>query len=1014
MWTKNSSKKTKKKYILPFIAAMFCIAAMFLWIKVIAPELTKLPHNFSYEANVDSIDSFYDSQIEEFQTEIKSNNKLYYQTEESEEGVLLIKNIFNVRQPSGENIFSVERLYGIDPFKRAHLKDYGDENRTGYLFGPRNTKKGENFIYWHINYNEPASMHFVGEEELYGLTVYRYEANYQADQTENLAYLPEVNKTRGVNLDIHLTLWIEPTSGWLVKFQDRSTGYFYDLKTKERQEPWNKFSNTYGETEIQLQVERAKEEKTKIILIEKTIPLILLGLGILFFTGSLLSHFKKIGKFLAKSITIVTFISGLLVSLGMWWLFSKNVENQLILKFQSDTHQMVSLMEQRLNLYKNVLFGAQGIFAASDEVTEEEWSTYVEELRIKENYPGVSGMGFIKRVTDEEKANFPYPIYPEVQKSDYYPVTYTFQVVPSATTSKGFDLSSEQERSKALMTSAQNNEPEASGVVTGITNKVPTFSIYAPIYEKNRSIDTPAERMQALKGFVAIGFRINELFEKMLLESSFEKNIDTKVYDTASLEEGSMGKLLFDSKKPENSESNGSIGKIELSREETIFVAGRSWTFHFKAQPTYQLNVTDRFLPLGVLITGTLISFLLAGVFYTLASSRERAKNLAHQATLKLQIQKTNLQEAKNKDEAILKGLGEGLIVANKEGDVTLVNKAFETILGWSFAEVQGKKWPKVLQAIDEDGKEIRAQKRLITQVLKTGKTMRSSLSEDQFFYVKKDKTSIPVAISVTPILDEKEIVGAIEVFRDISKEKEIDKAKTELVSLASHQLRSPLSTISWYVEMLLAGDAGKLKEEQKKYLEEIYAGNRRMVNLVNALLNVSRIDLGTFSIEPVPTDIIALSKDIVRGLESKIFERKLGVQEKYDQTIDLLNADPKLLRIIIENLLSNAIKYTPEKGYIDFSIEKRAKDILIKIKDTGYGIPKKDQPKIFSKLYRADNIREHAIEGTGLGLYIVKNVVNQSGGEIWFESKENKGTCFYVSLPLKGFKKKKGSRSLT
>jgi signal transduction histidine kinase len=250
-------------------------------------------------------------------------------------------------------------------------------------------------------------------------------------------------------------------------------------------------------------------------------------------------------------------------------------------------------------------------------------------------------------------------------------------------------------------------------------------------------------------------------------------------------------------------------------------------------------------------------------------------------------------------------------------------------------------------------------------------------------------------------------------VFRDVTKEREVDKAKTEFVSLASHQLRTPLSAVNWYAEMLLAGDVGKLNDEQKKYIDEIYKGNQRMVDLVNALLDVSRIELGTFAISPEPTQLTDISKSIIKELKPEIKKKNQVVSEDYEKNLPKINVDQKLIRIVIQNLLSNAVKYTPEKGRIGIEMKTSGANIEIKVADTGYGIPKPQQKDIFTKLFRADNVRQKDTEGTGLGLYIVKNIVEQSGGKISFDSTEDKGTTFYVTIPLGGMNKKEGTRVL-
>lgn len=260
---------------------------------------------------------------------------------------------------------------------------------------------------------------------------------------------------------------------------------------------------------------------------------------------------------------------------------------------------------------------------------------------------------------------------------------------------------------------------------------------------------------------------------------------------------------------------------------------------------------------------------------------------------------------------------------------------------------------------------------------------------------------------------EEGKAVKMIGVNWDITQSKEIDKVKTEFVSLASHQLRTPLSTIRWYVEILLDEDMGDLNKKQKEYLDEIYKGNLRMVELVSALLNVSRLELGTFSVEPELVRITTISNTVIKELRPKIKEKKIKFSKDYDESLGRMSLDRRLMGMIFQNLLSNSIKYTLEGGEVSLKISKEKEVVRIVVSDTGLGIPKSQHKNIFKKLFRADNVKVTDTEGTGLGLYIVKSVLDQSGGKIWFESKENKGTTFFVEIPLEGMKSKKGTKTL-
>jgi len=273
--------------------------------------------------------------------------------------------------------------------------------------------------------------------------------------------------------------------------------------------------------------------------------------------------------------------------------------------------------------------------------------------------------------------------------------------------------------------------------------------------------------------------------------------------------------------------------------------------------------------------------------------------------------------------------------------------------------------------------------------------------------------------VHIAPVVSNGKILFFVQIERDVTRAKEIDQAKSEFVSLTSHQLRTPLTTINWYAGLILGESIGKINEKQRKYLSEIKEANQRMIKLVSALLNVSRIELGTFIVEPEKIDLQKVSQSVLAEVKKSIDDKKLKIIENYKPEIGKVNADPNLIRIVFQNLLTNAIKYTPEKGTITISVDRvKAKDsdqegYLIKCADTGYGIPKDQQSKIFTKLFRADNVRDKSIEGTGLGLYIIKSILEHSKGKIWFESEMNKGTTFYVFLPREGMVKKAGTKKL-
>jgi signal transduction histidine kinase len=241
-------------------------------------------------------------------------------------------------------------------------------------------------------------------------------------------------------------------------------------------------------------------------------------------------------------------------------------------------------------------------------------------------------------------------------------------------------------------------------------------------------------------------------------------------------------------------------------------------------------------------------------------------------------------------------------------------------------------------------------------------------------------------------------------VAHDITREVEVDRAKSEFVSLASHQLKTPLTAIGWLAEGLLSGDKGSLNAEQKKYVENIHTTDRQMMAMVNDLLNVSRIELGTLQLRPEDIAVHAFAQSVVDEQKVVAEEKHVQLTLNFEDNLPTMHADKNLLRMIFQNLLSNAIKYTPEGGLVTFAIARGGgtRDaIFLTVTDTGIGIPKDEQDKVFSKLHRAKNAQAKVPDGTGLGLYVIKTIIERIRGAITFESVENKGTTFFVTLPL-------------
>jgi PAS domain S-box-containing protein len=343
------------------------------------------------------------------------------------------------------------------------------------------------------------------------------------------------------------------------------------------------------------------------------------------------------------------------------------------------------------------------------------------------------------------------------------------------------------------------------------------------------------------------------------------------------------------------------------------------------------------------------------------------------------------------------------IVITDVEGVVLYANKAVENITGFKIKDILGKKvgskenWGGLM--------ENKVYKKFWQTIKKDKKTFIGELNNQ-----RQNGEKYVALAQVSPILDKNNKVQFfVGIERDITKAKEVDRMKTEFISLASHQLRTPLSAMKWFLEMLLGGDMGKLSKDQIEAIENVNDSNERMIALVNALLNISRIESGRIIIEPTLTDLNKLINQVVVELKPKIEEKKIELVISVHKDLPKIKIDPKLIGEVYKNILTNAIKYTPQKGEITIFVSKKGKEIISQISDTGMGIPKKEQAKVFERFFRAENVVKLETDGTGLGLYLTQKIVSASGGKIWFKSQEGKGTSFWFSLAISGMKAKSG-----
>ena len=718
--------------------------------------------------------------------------------------------------------------------------------------------------------------------------------------------------------------------------------------------------------------------------------------------------YRQIGKNVVTSVTragwliVIVLILVQVATYSMWSQAIARNEIASSSTFLRDAHVVEDALKDRFAAYTNALHGFEGLFLASNTVSQGEFQAYYNATDVSKQYPGLRALAFISKVSDQQLPAFVqerrtddslhpggnpnFVISQQSPSATHYIVTY---IATSTSSTLGTDLASNPSRVAAFKQAEAKNKPVASGSVDFMT---PAGS--KP--ERGFFISMPVAygtSPNQIAGFVNAAFNYNNFFADTFTKGISQDDLAIRITDNYD------NKVIY-------SVDNTSGQKIAHSYSVPIAVADRNWDLQMSAPAS--LGSTQSNTPALLLVGGQVFSLLLLIIFWIQTRARQRALDLADAITYDLQAERNRAVANDQKSRAILSSIGDGVFAVNTTGHITVFNAASESISGFAAQEAIGKPYQEILRF--ESQKTGRVNDRFIAHAL----AGRISTMDSQTLLIRKDGTRLPVADSAAPIRDAaNEIIGAIIVFRDISKEAELDKAKTEFVSLASHQLRTPLSAINWYGEMLLDGDAGKLNKDQHEYIKEIFDGCQRMVELVNSLLDVSRLEVGKLVNKPQPTNVQELVSALRKELTVSIKSKGLTVEEDVAD-IPPVVADPKQLRMVVQNLMSNAVKYTAEKGLVAVTLrkataqDKRAAHIssadnywFFSVKDNGYGIPKEQQPKIFGKLFRADNVRKLDVEGTGLGLYIVKEVVEKMGGRVWFESTESVGTTFFVVAPM-------------
>lgn len=591
----------------------FVITISFVGWFVYLSTVPRYTDNFDLKARIVSEDNFYNAEKKSYTGRILSKTLYTYSVIGRENGDLLIENIFDVRKPSGEQIFVVKRNYGIDPISGAHNPENGDQRREGYLFAPQFVGK-KDFTYWHINYNQPLTMKFDGEEKIQNLNTHRFKATFLADQTSNLSHLPGVPEKLGVELDVDLYLWVEPETGHLIKYEDSATAWFYDQNTHERTNPWNKFHNEFDKLSVSTQILEARNLKKQLRWSYYFFPaFLILLLCIVLVIGW---DFRKQHQWrLFLSVGLVG-IGGILISITYYRTLRENNKLKLERNFDLGCEEIRNTLKREVEASVSSLYPIKILFTIDPNVEADEFSLFVKDYQRRRRI--AIPISWAPIVSENERKTFEaklsevhdkslmmreifdvVKIVPAKPREVHVPILY-IEPLDGNTRAIGFDLMSSPVREKVLKDAEELGEVCASETIALVQdrNQRSAVLLSLAVYKEDTVI-----------GFINAPIRLKDLITNAFSVKSIPNDIQFSIYDN-------LGHRMH--------RENSRLKKGPFSKWSTLTVGNKIWTIEFHSSDNFGVNSMDSLEIFG-LIGGIFISISLAALLFILQTDNRRA-----------------------------------------------------------------------------------------------------------------------------------------------------------------------------------------------------------------------------------------------------------------------------------------------------------------------------------------------------------------------------------------------------
>lgn len=685
----------------------------------------------------------------------------------------------------------------------------------------------------------------------------------------------------------------------------------------------------------------------------------------------------------------------LLVQLVVWQSLRTNEDRAARQQFQMLGEKVTEAIRKRLRDHEQILLGGAGLFDAVENVSREQWRTYVERLLLPDRYPGIQGVGFSQAIPQAERdahvarmraQGYPdYDIHPPGQRELYTSIVYLEPFLRRNLAAFGYDMYSEPTRRRAMQRAAQLGETSITGKVTLLQEthgKVQAgVLLYVPVYRPSAPLTTPEQRMQALRGFVYSPYRVEDLMRGILRAA----DLPLALHIYASPGEEPEHLLYASSEAPEP-------GSARFSQLQQLELYGQTWTLRMDSRPEFD----ERFHSNEALVFGLGLGLSLLVFFLTssLALRHSRAQALANEMTRHIRQSKHDLRLSEERLSLALKGSNDGLWDLDLEAGSMFASPRAWEMLGYRPNELTCdlKLWERLTVAED-----------LAQQKARLAQTMLSNVDHftTELRLQHKHGHVVPVLLRGHIQRDPQGMAQRISgTLMDLTERKRVEQMKNDFVSTVSHELRTPLTSISGALGLIVGGALGSATPTMQQMLEIAYRNSLRLGHLINDLLDMEKIAAGKMSFELREHSLGDLLEESLASNQALCEQH--GVRCTLEHPTDVLVwVDGLRLQQVLGNFLSNAVKFTPEGGEIRLHSSLRGTKVRISVTDQGPGIPEAFRSRVFEKFAQADASDSRQKSGTGLGLAITKELIERMGGTVGFDCVPGQGTTFWCELPI-------------